>query len=372
MGYRKGLCRALEKLQIPYGIWHPKPIKTSRQAIRIVTAAYPKSHAELVNQLPEHEEINHVIAGTEDSVFPASLVRKWLGTRRNSLSVAAKCTDKAKMKIYLKEHQIPMTSFLTKKNYVNKQQILKELGDKVVVKPRKSSGSRGLKILSDSDEIAQALNNRTLLEKAIEGSEGSIESIIEDGEIRFTNITQYKEIGAWNYIPGHNSNKVNKEIRELNESVVKALKIKWGITHLEYYNTKAGLLFGEIALRPPGGYIMDTLNEIYDFDFWQLLVKVELGLALGELPVRKKYGASIIIYPELGVISKIVGQEEVEGLESLVRFRLKAKVGQTVSKRMGVGEDFGYGLFAHEDKQQLKDDLKTFRSSFKIISNASE
>lgn len=366
MGYRKGICLALEKLEIKYIIWHPKKIKTKRKASQIITGKFPKSKKDLIEQLPINIRITHVISGTEDSVFPASLVRKWLNTKRNPLSVAVKCTDKLKMKLYLKDKGIPMTPFLGKQMYEDPDQVIEELGETLIVKPRKNSGGRGLKVITDKSEIDVVLNNRTLLEKVIEGSEGSVETIIEDSEIKFINITHYQKIGTCNYIPNHYSKKIQASIAELNKSVIKALKIKWGITHLEFYNTKNGLLFGEIALRPPGGYIMDTLKEVYGCNFWELLVRTELDLKIHDLPKHRKYGASYILYPKEGVVSEVIGEEDVRNLQSVIKFKVKAKVGDMIRKRAGVGEDFGYCIFAHESKQQLLDDLKTFEKKFKI------
>lgn len=259
-----------------------------------------------------------------------------------------------------------MTSFLSKKMYVSPDQVIEELGETVVVKPRKSSGGRGLKVVTGKKEISEAISNRTLVEKVIEGSEGSIESIVDKGQILFTNITQYKEVGLCNILPGHYSKKLNSEIVELNKKVIGALKIEWGMTHMEFYSTKDGLLFGEIALRPPGGYIMDTLKVIYDHNFWEFFVRIELGLEVRAMPERKKYGASSIFYPKVGVVEEVIGEQEAMNLISVNRLRVKAKVGREVLPRGGVGEDFGYCIFAHEDRQQLVDDLKAFKKIFKI------
>lgn len=368
MGYRKGICQALEKLEISYVIWNEHEIKTKRLAKKIIISDLPKTQALLMASLPKNMKFTHVIAGSENSVLQASQARKWLETKRNPLSVALKCTDKLKMKIYLNENGIPMTPFLGKQMYESPEQVIKDLGKDIVVKPRKSSGGRGLKKITDKSEIDEVLNNRTLLEKVIEGSEGSVESLIEDGEIKFTNITQYQKIGTCNYIPGHYSEKHKNSILELNKLVVKALRIKWGITHMEFYNTDSGLLFGEIALRPPGGYIMDTMEHVYGCNIWDLLVRVELDIKISAFPERKKYGASYVIYPKVGTISGIIGEEKVHKLKSVIKFSVKAKIGQQVKKRAGVGEDFGYCIFAHEDKQQLLDDIKAFSRVFKIIS----
>lgn len=366
MGYRKGLCIALEKLNIDYSIWHTKTIKTERKAWKIVVDAFPKTEALFRGKLSHNLNITHVIAGTEDSVFPTALVRKWLDTKRYPVSVATKCTDKLKMKIYLKEKGIPMTPFLGKQMYQGSDKTLKDFGEKLIVKPRKSSGGRGLQVITDKSQIDKALNNRTLLEKSIEGSEGSVESLIEDGVIKFTNISQYKDIGICNYVPGHYSQARQKEILDLNQTVISALKIKSGITHLEFYNTSDGLLFGEVALRPPGGYIMEAMEQAYGCDFWDLLVRIELGLKVNAFPVQACFAASRIIYPKLGKISEITGVEDAKKLSSVCKIKLKAKVGQEVKTRAGVGEDFGYCIYANEDKKQLVSDIAASKRLLKI------
>ena len=366
LGYRKGLCQALESLSIDYLIWHTKEIKTARDAKEIIVGDYPKTHDEFNSRVKSAKNITHVISGTEDSVFPGSLVRSWLGAKRNPLSIAVKCTDKLKMKIHLFENGIPMTPFLSKKMVESPDQIIKDLGPEVIVKPRKSSGGRGLKKIAVSSEIQKELDHQSLVEKVIEGSEGSVESIIENGKIVFFNITEYKKNGILNHVPSHYSESIKSEIQFLNESVIGALKIKWGMTHLEFYRTKEGLLFGEIALRPPGGYIMDALEIAYDHNIWDLLVKVELGIPTGPLPELKKYSCSYILYPKVGKVVEIKGEAEVRKLKSFKKLRVKAKLEQKIKERTGLGDDLGYGLFAHESKQQLLDDLKVFKKTFKI------
>jgi biotin carboxylase len=277
-----------------------------------------------------------------------------------------KCTDKLKMKLYLKEKGIPMTPFLGKKMYQGSDKAVEELGDKLIVKPRKNSGGRGLKVITDKSEIDKALNNRTLLEKSIEGSEGSVETLIEDGLIKFTNITQYKDLGICNYVPCHYSEEKQENILALNQSVISALRIKWGITHLEFYDTSKGLLFGEVALRPPGGYIMEAMEQAYGCNFWDLLVCVELGLEIKIFPKQIRFAASRIIYPSLGTITEIDGEEDSRNLASVRKLSLKAKVSQEVQKRSGVGEDLGYCIFANEDKQQLIADIESFKKILMI------
>ena len=90
------------------------------------------------------------------------------------------------------------------------------------------------------------------------------------------NVTEYHRIGHCNLVPAHYSEKELELIHELNRRVIKALKIKWGMTHLEYYLTDEGILFGEVALRPPGGHIMDCMSIAYDVNIWDHFIDVEL------------------------------------------------------------------------------------------------
>jgi len=144
------------------------------------------------------------------------------------------------------------------------------------------------------------------------------------------------------------------------------MNIKWGMTHLEYYITEDEILFGEIALRPPGGYLMDTLSLCYDDNFWDKFVEVETGQTDLVFKKLKNYSSSIIIYPSLGKVVCIEGVEKIKALPSFKHLKLNLEIGQLISKREGVGQDFGHAFLSNSDSKQLDLDVDKFYDLLKI------
>ena len=63
----------------------------------------------------------------------------------------------------------------------------------------------------------------------------SVIAFVEGGEIIFSSSTEYRITKFANVVPaGYPPGEIER-IRSLNGKVIKALNIKWGLTHLEYY-----------------------------------------------------------------------------------------------------------------------------------------
>lgn len=139
----------------------------------------------------------------------------------------------------------------------------------------------------------------------------SIESFINNGEIKFVNTTSYLEKGHVNLVPAAFDAALQANIMALNRRVIDALKINWGITNLEVYLSKAGLLFDEIALRPPSYYIMNAMQHAWGFNPWEAIVAMELGedYVFPQTPVA--YSCAEILHPGAGRISAIHGEQLV-------------------------------------------------------------
>lgn len=365
MGFRQGMAKALEEREIPYIIWSENPLKNPRKCLHEIIATFPSATEDIASKRELLVGITHIIATTESAVIPASLVRRALGLFRNPETVITRCTDKYKMKKFLREKEIPMTKFLSGKKLTPKE-IVDELGLPLVNKVKLSSGGRGVEFISNLEDIEKFQSRDSYFESAIKGREGSIESFVVDRKVVFTNITQYYKNGACNILPGQYEEETKDEIQKLNASVLKAINLKWGMTHLEYYITEKGILFGEVALRPPGGYIMEALSSSYGQNFWDVFLDVELLKKAITINPQQKYSSSIIIHPGEGRIEELKGLDEVQSLESLVKFKLKVKPGDILKKREGVGEDCGYLILANESSEKLIADIETFYAKLKL------
>ena len=347
IGYRAGLARALRRQSVPYAIWHDRPVRTSGRELGKHIHPFGNSKEtsrQNAKALADLGPFTHVIAGTEAAVVAASHARRTLGARRSVHTTVMRCHDKLAMKRWLQRHDIPMTPFLDVKDAADPAELIDKLGSPLVVKDRKGSGGRGIDFLESAEEVTAVGTRNRYAESFVDGPEVSVESFVNGGHILFENITEYVEKTHVNVVPGGLPDDERDAILDLSRRVVAALRINWGMTHLELYRTSEGPLFGEIALRPPGGYIMELLRLAYGFDAWRALVSVELDLPLVLPTGPKRHAAAIVLHPGAGEVQRIDGVEAVKAMTEVRRIRLKIDRGATVAMRRGVGEDTGHVL----------------------------
>ncbi|KAA3641492.1 MAG: ATP-grasp domain-containing protein [Proteobacteria bacterium] len=364
IGYRQQLAKTLYKMAIPYSIVTEKPVKTPPAGVdEVVIMPFAQIDKALnVNDLNSNglklkNTPSHVIAGTESGVFPAAVLRRIFNARRSSKALLNRCTDKMAMKEYLSDHDIPMAGFVTHRKGVTAESLVKKLGLPVVVKDRKNSGGRNVVIAKTVAELHPLLATQRLYEQYINAAEGSIESFIENGEIIFASITEYHTNKVANIVPAGYPPDEIKAIRSLNVQVIKSLNIKWGLTHLEYYRDKKATLFGEVALRPPGGYIMELIKCAYDFDPWEVFVKIELGLPVDKLPSEPvRACGAVLLHPGAGIV-KAVSLPNKTDYPTLTKATIKVNKGDPIKPRDGVGESVGHCFFCAQQYSDVKDDI---------------
>ncbi len=359
LGPRQGLLRALKKLDhVEVTVW-PKdqPLPRTRE-----------KWAEAAPGLAGR--FSHVIAGGESAVVPAAYARRALSARAAPMTISLRCHDKLTMKRHLAERGVPMTAFLDAADMRDAQEVMAALKSPVVVKARASSGGRGIRFAKTAQELEEALagapRGTMMLERFVDAPEMSVESFVVDGAVRFESFTGYAVKGALNVIPPALDDAVLAQVRALNRQVLRAMHITWGLTHLEVYLTAEGPLLGEVALRPPGGYIMDTMSNAWGFNAWHTFALVELGRAVSFPEARQGFAAGWVLHPGAGQVARIEGEDAVRALPAVKKLKLKVAVGDDVARRVGVGQDVGYAQFFAETRAGLDEALATARETLRI------
>jgi biotin carboxylase len=254
------------------------------------------------------------------------------------------------MKRALARCGIPMTDFVDGNLAGDLHRLGRELGVPLVVKARRGSGGRGLVFVDPACGDLPSTRNR-IVERFVDAAEVSVESFVHDGRVVFENATQYYRKGHVNVMPAAEDGA--RAARALSRRVVAALGIRWGISHVEVYLARGGLLFGEIALRPPGGYLMELLPLAYGFDAWSALVAVELGEPF-EFPGQPiAAAASIVLHPGAGQLRGIRGLAAVRAHPAVVRVRMRVRAGDRIAPRSGLGADVGHIVLRAPDRARL-------------------
>ncbi len=361
VGYRKPVIDVLERLNIPYAVWHNQPIRRKLNCLRSCSQAFPPRAADIRRHVDQEFSglgpFTDVIAGTEASVYVASVCRRAAGARKSKDSIALRCSDKLQMKSLMKQHNIPMTDFVTPADALSPQDVFDRLGPKIVVKQRKGSGGRGLTIARNVEALTARTDRGLLFERFVDAHEMSIETFVRGGEIHFTSTTNYLVKKHVNIVPANIPGEILEKAHAINRQVIAALNLDWGLTHAEYYWDHETVLFGEIALRPPGGYIMECMALAHQFDAWEAFVANEIDVPCS-FPTGSCGTAGVaILHAGAGTIQAILGDDQARQLPSCLGLKLLVKPGDRVAARTGVGEVSAYGLFLSESQQSTTADV---------------
>ena len=369
IGPRRELIEVLRSRGIPFAVWQEKAGFVIPDAGHLVTAPFWNTASRLKQFIAESfdsSRYTHVIAGSEAAVYPAAVARRTLGARLSLASTALRCRDKLAMKEYLSGYKVPMTAFMAETSACTSQEAFERLGSPLVRKRRKSSGGRGLEVIHREQDLVLRRDGRNILERYVSAPEASIESFVSGGQIQFVNTTRYLEKGHVNFVPSELDEALLDSMRTLNRRVIEALKINWGITHLEVYLVDGGLLFGEIALRPPGGYIMNAMQHAYAFNPWEAMVAIELGEDF-DFPDSSVACCGVeIFHPGAGQVVAIRGDDVVRQHTATREFRLKIQIGDNISRRESAGQNIGYLVYSCKSAAMRLEVYRYFQEHFSI------
>lgn len=372
VGPRPGLLNVLDDMSVPYGVWTNRPPagrKSTRGADFVHVAPFGSGEDVARREsdvIADRGAFTHVIAGTQAAVMPAAVARRRLGARLSVKTTVLRCHDKLYMKRHLHERGVPMTAFMDAGSGLDAADIGKQLGFPVVIKPRTESGGRGIEFIGDEASLARARRRGRIFESFVDAPEVSVESLVNGGSILFVSTTEYAVKGHVNLVPAGIDEETRAEMLALNRTVIEALRIQWGMTHAEMYRTADGLLFGEIALRPPGGYIMNLVQETWGFDAWRAFVSVELDQPVTFPDNTRAHAAAIVLHPGEGTVAAIHGYDSVLAHPAVVDARLRVGVGDVVGPRPGVGVDVGYIVLRAATRAALDDAMKSVNDEFRI------
>lgn len=289
--------------------------------------------------------IDAIVTAATDKplVMMARLAEKY-GFPFYSVETARWSTDKFQMKERFELGGVPHAQG----RLISKVEEAEGLVFPVIVKPRDNSGSRGVKLCRDKNElrisIDEALENSkldtVLVEEFIEGPEYSIESLHHDGKSEVIQFTEKKTTEfPYNVELGHiqpaNISEENKQkIREIISKIGKALNFENCPSHTELKINDRGIFVIETSPRLGGDYITSTLTPLSTgVNLEDELLKISLGESINPQSEAVQYsGVRFFAFKEGSVIKHVPNEEFVKGWPHVVNFSFNLKGGQTVNR----------------------------------------
>lgn len=297
-----------------------------------------------------------------------------------SVETAQWSTDKYLMKQRFLKFGVPCAKGVVIENYDDFKKSGMEFP--VIMKPRDNSGSRGVKLCKNDDDVkrnfAEAMEfthkTNVLVEEFIEGKEYSIESIHYDGKSRVIQFTEKKTTEfPYNVELGHIqpavlSDDVKNEIRNVIEKIAKALNFNNCGSHTELKIGKKGITVIETSPRFGGDFITSTLVPLSTgLNIDDLLIEISVGHKLTEKDIKaKRNRCSGVIFFNLpeGKIKKIGNLDRLKDIKGYHFHYFGLKEGDKVGKIKNSLDRYGDAVFVADTREELEKDIE---SSVEII-----
>jgi biotin carboxylase len=365
VGYRPGALHAASRLGLRVALIEEGP--PSRAAAARITCAIraplegePQSLVDAVQQVLGDATPRAVVSVGERGVLGAAALRGAYGLSGVDSETARRARDKPTMKAAARARGVACTDWREIDADTQAAALVSALDLPVVLKHRAGAGSRDLVIARDEQRLTAALDSipaaeRTdwMAERFVAGVEMSVESFVSGGEIQFTNPTEYYVPAFANIAPAALPPAELEEILDLNRRALAALDIRIGMTHLELFRTPAGPVFGEVAVRPPGGRIMRILRRAYDFDPWEALLRLELGQPFPFPAKAIRAGGIWMLHPGAGRVLHARGMAAAKRVKGVRKLVCRIRAGDIVKHRESTGSDIGWLEVGGKDRDEV-------------------
>lgn len=297
----------------------------------------------------EHGPIDAVMTIGADVPVTVASVAERLKLPGISMASATLATDKLAMKRRFQEAGVPIPWFTEVRDRETLRDIVATRGDRLVLKPADSRGSRGVQRLwlaGDFDAaLALALSHspsgRAMVEEYLDGPQVSTESIVSQGccftpgfsDRNYEMLDAYAPFFVENGgdLPSRLPQAIQDEIRHVVGRAAEALDIVNGTVKGDIVVTDGKVRVIELAARLSGGYFCSReipLNT--GVDFVGLAIRIALGESVREEEATPKFQRSVVqryAFPTPGRVTEIAGEEDARAVPGIEEVLVSAKIG---------------------------------------------
>jgi biotin carboxylase len=263
---------------------------------------------ERVLRISRDEGIAGIIAAATDvAVETAAYVASKLGIPGIDPGSASLLTSKLAFRRFQQDHELPHPSF----HALDRNDTMPGAafdGRQWVLKPNRSSGSKGIRILTTAAELSQfrddaarySLDGRAIIERLVPGTQHTCEGFLRHGEIAFAMITDRTTAKpphtatAGHFTPTLLAESAQAAAREQIEAVFGELGITDGPFDCDFVATAEACTLLEIAPRLGGNSLSRLVRAAYDLDLVEAAVRFACG-DLSELPSQRANRACAVL-----------------------------------------------------------------------------
>ncbi|MFD7093561.1 ATP-grasp domain-containing protein [Streptomyces xanthophaeus] len=285
-----------------------------------------------------------VFTGREPALGPAARMAQELGVAGNPPWSVETVRNKDACREFLARAGFRQPQVRLCHGREEAERALRETRGPWVVKPRVGGGSLGVSKVTDPAELPRAMDllpgqEPFLVEEFVEGEEYSAEGLFLDGSPHVLAVTAKRKLPPPHFVEvGHSlpaplPEAVSAEVAHTVTEALRALKLRFGLFHVEFWLTAEGIVLGEVHARLAGGYIHRMLAhavpglEMFGAVFDDALGRPPAASALA----CTRAGASRFFTPPAGRLLAVEGWEEAAAHPSVLAAELRVAPGDLIA-----------------------------------------
>lgn len=344
--------------------------------------------SELAIKLKKTGQIKSVYTQGTDVAFTVAYAAKKAGLIGLDPDIAWSTENKVIMRQKLSSSGIDNTKFMV----VNKKEELEDceriVGYPCYIKPADNSGSRGITRVTNAANLSSAFDNaiknclletKVLIEEEILGSEFSIDTIVIDKKLynagisdRVFNKKVKYAVQSGSITPSLLAENKQKEMVDIMGKISTAFEINNSALKGDLIIDENGeIRVIEIAARTSGGFDSQVRKPT---SFGIDIISLTLDLSLGNninfndlIPKWIKWSKTISVFPEPGIVQKIIGHKWLERNQHVVDYKLLINSGDRIDSYYDCSKRTNYVTFKADAYDSLVTIEKSIQEKFNII-----
>jgi len=328
-----------------------------------------------------HDVVAVVAEQTDVGVATAAAVAERCNLRGIGLETAQRVTNKRLMRDACAAGGVPVPRYRCVRNAAEAVDAARDIGLPVVVKPTDSQSSKGVaKVWNIADvplwfsyAVRESRERKVLVEQMLSGVESSVEAYVTPDAITVLGISEKtKSPPPYSFdtrliYPASFSPEVVAELRRVNDLVIRAVGIPFGITHAEYIVTPQGVYLLEVAARGCGAGVASTLiPAMTGFD----PIRARLLDAIGQQPhvllSTQHYGLLEFLMLPPGEVVAITGLEAARAIPGVLSVDYFVRPGDRIADIRNGAERPGYCHIVGESYASLDRTLSQLKSCLTV------
>lgn len=293
-----------------------------------------------------------VITDQSDIAVPTTaFLNEELGLKGIGSEKASLFTNKAVSRTFCRQNGIPVPDFQLCHTAKDAIAFLEKYG-KALIKPIDSQSSRGVFIIENREQLYRRCEEtlsysnsapQFLIEEILEGDEFTVDGLIVNGRY-FPLCISIKEM----YESNPNVSKMQiytyqhpvydyDRLRNVNQALMEAAGIPFGLTHSEYKFHKGEYYLIEAAARGGGSNlsakIVPFMSEIDNYDYYircALGEEIDISSLINRSPSKQKCAIMRFFDFGAGKVKQTEGLEFLKNSRNMLDFQLEVKKGDVL------------------------------------------